>query len=45
MLALVQYKTQLEKIKEQARETMEAAKRRDGLDFVEVDVSKLRPKL
>ena len=45
VLSLVQYKTQLEKIKEQAVETMEAAKRREGLDFIEVDVAKLQPKL
>lgn len=42
---LMQYKLQLENIKEQAVETMEAAKRRDGLDFIEVDVAKLQPKL
>ncbi len=41
----MQYKLQLENIKEQAVETMEAAKRRDGLDFIEVDVAKLQPKL
>ncbi|BDA44807.1 probable ATP synthase 24 kDa subunit, mitochondrial [Coccomyxa sp. Obi] len=39
------YKIQLENIKEQAVETMEAAKRRDGLEFIEVDVAKLQPKL
>lgn len=42
---VLQYKTQLDKIKEQAVSTMEAAKRREGLDFIEVDVSKLQPKL
>lgn len=41
----VQYKTQLDKIKEQAMDKMEQAKRRDGLDFIQVDLSSLRPKL
>ncbi|EIE21575.1 hypothetical protein COCSUDRAFT_66951 [Coccomyxa subellipsoidea C-169] len=42
---LEMYKNQLDKIKEQAQETMDAAKRREGLEFIEVDVAKLQPKL
>ncbi len=41
----LQYKSQLGKIKEDAQEVMEAAKRREGLEFVDVDVASLKPKL
>ncbi len=44
-VCVLQYKNQLDKIKEQAQETMDAAKRREGLEFIEVDVAKLQPKL
>ena len=40
-----QYKTELDKIKEQALEKMDIAKRRDGLDFVQIDLASLKPKL
>ena len=40
-----QYKTGLDKIKEQAVEKMEQAKRRDGLDFIQVDLASLKPRL
>lgn len=42
---LEMYKSQLGKIKEDAQEVMEAAKRREGLEFVDVDVASLKPKL
>ena len=41
----VQYKTELDKIKEQAIEKMDIAKRRDDLDFVQIDLASLKPKL
>jgi hypothetical protein len=45
LCALLQYKAQLSKIKEDAVETMDSAKRREGLDFIQVDVASLKPKL
>ena len=45
MHGLLQYKAQLSEIKENAIETMETAKRRDGLEFIDVDVASLKPKL
>ena len=42
---VLQYKSQLSKVKEDAQEVMEAAKRREGLEFVDVDVASLKPKL
>ena len=45
MSGLLQYKAQLSEIKENAIETMETAKRRDGLEFIDVDVASLKPKL
>jgi len=42
---LEMYKAQLSKIKEDAVEAMDSAKRREGLDFIQVDVASLKPKL
>lgn len=44
-LLWLQYKAQLSKIKEEAVEAMETAKRRDGLEFIDIDVASLKPKL
>jgi hypothetical protein len=43
--ARAQYKTELDKIKAAALDKMEQAKRRDGLDFIRVDLSSLQPKI
>lgn len=39
-----QYKAQLDELKVQAQEDMEVAKRKDGLDWVNVDPAQLKPK-
>ena len=41
---LLQYKAQLDELRTQAQEDMEVAKRKDGLDWVNVDPAQLKPK-
>ena len=40
-----QYKDGLDRIREQAIEKMEQAKRRDGLEFIQVDLASLKPRI
>lgn len=40
----LQYKAQLDDLRAHAQEDMEVAKRKDGLDWVNVDPAELKPK-
>ena len=42
---LLQYTQSINDLRESAAEEMEAAKRKDGLEWVKVDLSELKPKL
>lgn len=44
-LLLLQYKLQLSRIRQKAIDDMDVVKRRDGLDFVNVDPAKINFKL
>ena len=40
----LQYKAQLDELRTTAQEDMEVAKRKDGLDWVNIDPAQLKPK-